>query len=261
MRPMKKAETRWRHPTTSLSTQLSLPSSEERCPGRVSTWNHPALGPVCSAPVPRGLQLRLAAHSLNPLERTHLLGRFILHREMTSLSAGLFLSDTPARRPQLCFLSDSALRPCTGSHVPTTGLHRPASPTSEPFLVVLNHSAVTRSRSALSSLPSGPWGHLHCAGTALASLASLPAKRSPAQDSIQSLGQPRDPGRTFGCSAASVVPFLQLWPQLQLRKGEAGTSKGRTWRNPPSWPSEGTCCPGQGWSRLSGGREKPETLD
>lgn len=143
--------------------QPSLPSSEEHYP----CWGVPhgvilPSGPVCSLPVsllqPPALPGSNLAQSLAKKSSHHLIGRYVLHRKMTCLSAGLFLSDIPARRPQLCFLADSVLRPCTSSQVPTTGLHRPASPTSEFFLLVLVSSNTPTSPGALQHCPASALG-------------------------------------------------------------------------------------------------------
>lgn len=177
MSPQRRAETRWPHPTASLSTQarvppgpqLSLPSSEEHCPcwgaplGIILPW-----GPVCSLPVSRSLQsslpvslqLCLAAALLSPLERSHLIRRFAVHREMTCLSAGLFLiRRTCAPTPTVLFLSTSVLRPCTRF----LSTHHWAAQTRQSYLRILprgpsflKHADVTRSSSALPSLHTGP---------------------------------------------------------------------------------------------------------
>lgn len=127
----------------------------------------------------------------------------------------------------------------------------------------LKHSNITRSPSALSSLRTGPWGHIHCIGIALASLDSLPAKWLTA------------PSRTLGAAAgprplplpSSVALQLPLSLSYSLATATATALKrrhryfkGKNMEEPlPSWPRKLWSGVVQGFGCLV--EEKPETLE
>lgn len=111
----------------------------------------------------------------------------------------------------------------------------------------LKHCDITRSPSALSNLRTGPWGHLHCAGIALASLDPLPAKwlTAPSRALRAATGPWPPPHPQLLCSFCCPFP--------------TGTSKGRTRRNLSSWPRKLWSGVVQGFGCLV--EEKPETLE